>query len=77
MLQEIIRLQFEENTDYNNPGQAVNQMQSLYALSKDLYTDSIRFIYELLQNADDSNIGESKVKVSVRLIGNNLVTLKP
>lgn len=73
MLQEIIRLQFEENTDYNNPGQAVNQMQSLYALSKDLYTDSIRFIYELLQNADDSNIGESKVKVSVRLIGNNLV----
>lgn len=73
MLKTIIEEQFKENTDYNSPGQAVNQMQSLFALSKDLYTDSIRFIYELLQNADDSNIGATKVKVSVRLFGNNLV----
>ncbi len=73
MLKEIIDYQFKQNTDYKNPDQAVNQMQSLYALSKDLYTDSIRFIYELLQNADDSKVGNLKVKVSVRLFENKLL----
>ncbi len=43
-----------ENTDYKFPGQAIKQAESLKSLSSDLYTDNIRFIYELIQNADDA-----------------------
>ncbi len=43
-----------KNTDYKHPEQAVNQAESLKSLSSDLYTDNIRFIYELIQNADDA-----------------------
>jgi hypothetical protein len=42
------------NTDYKYPKQAVDQAESLKSLSSDLYTDNIRFIYELIQNADDA-----------------------
>lgn len=64
---------FVDNTSYTNPSQAVNQASSLNALSADLYTDSKRFIYELLQNADDSSHNNDAVKVWIRLFGNNLV----
>ena len=43
-----------KNTDYRYPEQAINQAESLKSLSSDLYTDNIRFIYELIQNADDA-----------------------
>jgi hypothetical protein len=45
---------FAKNTDYKYPEQAINQAESLKSLSSDLYTDNIRFIYELIQNADDA-----------------------
>ena len=45
---------FSRNTDYKYPEQAINQAESLKSLSSDLYTDNIRFIYELIQNADDA-----------------------
>ncbi|CAF4931820.1 unnamed protein product [Rotaria sp. Silwood1] len=43
-----------KNTDYKFPEQAINQAESLKSLSSDLYTDNIRFIYEVIQNADDA-----------------------
>ncbi|CAF0964760.1 unnamed protein product [Rotaria sordida] len=43
-----------KNTEYKFPEQAINQAESLKSLSSDLYTDNIRFIYELIQNADDA-----------------------
>jgi len=43
-----------KTTDYKFPEQAINQAESLKSLSSDLYTDNIRFIYELIQNADDA-----------------------
>jgi hypothetical protein len=43
-----------KNTDYKYPEQAINQTESLKSLSSDLYTDNVRFIYELIQNADDA-----------------------
>jgi hypothetical protein len=43
-----------KNTDYKFPEQAINQAESLKSLSSDLYTDNIRFIYELIQNANDA-----------------------
>lgn len=64
---------FKDNTNYTNPGQAVNQASSLDTLSSDLYTDSKRFIYELLQNADDSSQKGEDVKVWIKAFDNNLV----
>ena len=72
-IREDIEKIFTDNTDYANPSQAVNQASSLNALSVDLYTDSKRFIYELLQNADDSAHFDSIVKVWIKIFDDNLV----
>lgn len=64
---------FDKNTNYTTPDQATNQASSLDALSTDLYTDSKRFIYELLQNADDSPEQGTTVKVWIKKIGDVLV----
>lgn len=72
-LKNIIDQTFKKFTDYNQPDQAVTQMSSLGSLSGDLYQDSKRFIYELLQNADDSAIPGVKSKVVIKLFDNTLV----
>jgi hypothetical protein len=61
------------NTDHSQPQHAADQAESLKSLSHDLYTDDKRFVYELLQNADDSALPGSKVKVAVRIFGEQLV----
>ncbi len=53
-LRQYIEELSSKNTDYKYPEQAINQAESLKSLSSDLYTDNIRFIYELIQNADDA-----------------------
>ena len=72
-LQTEIEKIFKESSNYSNPGQAVNQASSLNALSGDLYTDSRRFIYELLQNADDSVQDNNSVNVWIKLFDDYLV----
>lgn len=72
-MEEIVNGLFNENTRYATPDQATNQASSLVSLSTDLYTDSKRFIYELLQNADDSAESGSTVKVWIKVFGNSLV----
>lgn len=64
---------FRKNTGYAEPEHAINQAESLKSLSVDLYTDSKRFVYELLQNADDSVISGNPVKVGIRLFDDFLV----
>ena len=64
---------FKKNTGYSEPEHAINQAESLKSLSVDLYTDSKRFVYELLQNADDSVMSEEPVKVGIRLFDDFLV----
>jgi len=64
---------FNDNTSYANPTQAVNQADSITALSVDLYTDASRFIYELLQNADDSPCNNDTVKVWIKILNDVLV----
>ena len=64
---------FKKNTGYAEPEHAINQAESLRSLSVDLYTDSRRFVYELLQNADDSAMEEKLVKVGIRLFDDLLV----
>ena len=72
-LKEVIDDLFDGNTNYTNPGQATNQASSLISLSTDLYTDSKRFVYELLQNADDSAESNKKVKVWIKTFDDCLV----
>lgn len=64
---------FRKNTGYAEPEHAINQAESLKSLSVDLYTDSKRFVYELLQNADDSVISGVSVKVGIRLFDDFLI----
>ncbi|UFH31632.1 caspase family protein [Chryseobacterium sp. C-71] len=64
---------FKKNTGYAEPEHAINQAESLKSLSVDLYTDSKRFVYELLQNADDSVISNIPVRVGIRLFNDFLV----
>lgn len=64
---------FATKINYAEAEHAVNQASSLYLLSGDLYTDSKRFIYELLQNADDSPQDNDAVKVWLKIFDNNLI----
>lgn len=72
-LMTTIQKIFDDNTSYNNPGQAANQADAITALSVDLYTDANRFIYELLQNADDSSCKADGVKVWIKVFKDELV----
>ncbi|MBE0495162.1 MAG: transcriptional regulator [Campylobacterales bacterium] len=72
-VKELVQKIFQTNTNYNEPEQAINQAESLKSLSSDLYTDSKRFIYELLQNADDSGENGRLVNVEIKLFNNILV----
>jgi len=73
MIKENIEEIYQENVDYTNPNQATTQAESLKSLSSDLYTDSKRFIYELLQNADDSSVDNESIEVEIKLFDNKLV----
>ena len=72
LITEIQKI-FDDNTSYMNPTQASNQADSITALSVDLYTDANRFIYELLQNADDSSCRADGVKVWIKVFNDELV----
>jgi hypothetical protein len=72
-LMTAIKKIFDDNTSYKNPTQAANQADSITALSVDLYTDESRFIYELLQNADDSSCKADGVKVWIKVFNDELV----
>lgn len=72
-LKSTIEEIFRKNTGYAEPEHAINQAESLKSLSVDLYTDSKRFVYELLQNADDSVIPGTSVDVGIRLFDDFLV----
>ena len=68
-----IKQKYDDNTNYNIPIHAANQAEALTALSVDLYTDANRFIYELLQNADDSSCKADGVKVWIKVFNDELV----
>ena len=57
-----------KNSDYNNPELAIASANMCNTISRDINTDSQRFIYELLQNADDaSNKNDRLERVSEKL----------
>jgi len=48
---------YTRRSDYKYPEQAENQAESLDTISSDIYSESQRFIFELIQNADDAASG--------------------
>ena len=56
----------EKFSKYTSPEQAMSQYNSLVQLSSGIYTEEIRFIYELLQNADDAAI-HANMEVRIEL----------
>lgn len=72
-IKQIIQDIYKIKTDYSHPDQVMDIAKSLEALSSDLYTDTKRFIYELLQNADDAVEENKKNQISIRLFDNFLV----
>jgi len=55
----IIEKLFNERSDYKYPEQAVMQAESLDKLSSDIYSESQRFVFELIQNADDAALKDT------------------
>ena len=45
----------KQNTDFNHKQQAQNLANAIKVLSNDIFTEYIRFLFELIQNADDAN----------------------
>lgn len=52
-----------KRSNYNDPDQAIMQANSIEKLSTDIYTDRKRFLFELLQNADDASAKFDKLEV--------------
>jgi hypothetical protein len=64
-LKVIINQIFNDNTNYLTAQQALNQARSLKSLSNDLYTDPLRFVYELVQNCDDACQPKSILRIAI------------
>ncbi|CAF0839135.1 unnamed protein product [Rotaria sordida] len=64
-LKETINQIFNNNTNYLHAQQILNQARSLKSLSNDLYTDPLRFVYELVQNCDDACQPKSIVRIAI------------
>lgn len=52
---------------------AQDQANSLVALSSDIYTVMERFLYELLQNADDASCDGGELELTIEIIENYLI----
>lgn len=63
----------QNNANYNNPEQAITTANLCDTISRDINTDSQRFIYELLQNADDASNQNGILDVRVDFLGDFVV----
>ena len=69
--EKFIKNIFEETG--STPRDAKNISNALHAIMGDLYTETERFIFELLQNADDQPLNESLVNVTLKTLTENLL----
>lgn len=68
----IIERIFSLRSDYKDPSQSANLANSLDIISGDIYSEGQRFIYELIQNADDAS-DDSENIVQFAFIEDNLI----
>jgi Domain of unknown function (DUF3883) len=59
--------------DYKHPEQAIDLANSCNTVSRDINTDGQRFIYELLQNADDVSNQDNKLDIQIDLLGDYVI----
>jgi hypothetical protein len=52
-----------EKSDYKYESQAIDQARGLDLLSSDVFSEYIRFLFELIQNADDAGATEVNIEV--------------
>jgi hypothetical protein len=71
-LEKTINEIFEENININSPFQVVNLANSVESLSTDIYSEDKRFIYELIQNADDAALNENS-ELSIDILDSYVV----
>ncbi|WP_157492741.1 ATP-binding protein [Echinicola pacifica] len=70
---KIIEYLSYTNANYNNPEQAITTANLCDTISRDINTDSQRFIYELLQNADDASNQTGTLNVSIDFVGDYVI----
>jgi len=56
---EFIQALYKKRSTFNDPDQAEMMANLLDTVSSDIYSESQRFIFELIQNADDAALSES------------------
>lgn len=71
--EKLIRKIFEETGSTERD--AKNTSNALHAIMGDLYTETERFVFELLQNADDQPENGAMVKVKLKTLEENLLFL--
>ena len=54
----IVESLFKRRSDYKDPDQAETVSNLLDTVSSDIYSESQRFVFELIQNADDAAIDD-------------------
>lgn len=63
----------ERKTTFPAPEEAIDKANACNLLSRDIYTDSTRFIYELLQNADDASCKQGYLTFQIDFAGDYLI----
>lgn len=61
------------NANYNNPEQAITTANLCDTISRDINTDSQRFIYELLQNADDASNDNGILEIQIDFVDEYII----
>ena len=70
---EFIETIRNRKTTFPAPEEAIDKANACNALSRDIYTDNTRFIYELLQNADDASCKLGQLTFYLEFIGDYLI----
>lgn len=66
-LESVINDIYKEKLDQNNPYNVIDIAEAVEALSIDIYSENKRFIYELIQNADDAAIvDKSELMIEIK-----------
>lgn len=60
-------------TNFPAPEEAIDKANACNLLSRDIYTDNTRFLYELLQNADDASCKSGALKFQIDFIEDYMI----
>lgn len=73
MNSEFIEFLYNRKTSFPAPEEARDKAKACDLLSKDIYNDSTRFAYELLQNADDASCSTNNLEFQIDFRGDYLI----